>query len=103
MQKVFSTNSLHRDNVTWTYIIIFLCLIIYNVNSTQINSNVQSENLLEFNTKAYNNTMLWGTYRPQVYFGMKTRSTKPIVTGIMWYDVHDFQGIESKFHKNHYL
>ncbi|XP_062864317.1 mannosyl-oligosaccharide glucosidase [Trichomycterus rosablanca] len=26
----------------------------------------------------------WGTYRPQVYFGMKTRSPKSVVTGLMW-------------------
>ncbi|XP_076871767.1 mannosyl-oligosaccharide glucosidase [Brachyhypopomus gauderio] len=26
----------------------------------------------------------WGTYRPQVYFGMKTRSPRSIVTGLMW-------------------
>ncbi|NXN93795.1 MOGS glucosidase, partial [Rhinopomastus cyanomelas] len=26
----------------------------------------------------------WGTYRPQVYFGMKTRSPRALVTGLMW-------------------
>ncbi|KAJ8407547.1 hypothetical protein AAFF_G00274040 [Aldrovandia affinis] len=26
----------------------------------------------------------WGSYRPQVYFGMKTRSPKSVVTGLMW-------------------
>lgn len=26
----------------------------------------------------------WGSYRPQVYFGMKTRSPNSIVTGMMW-------------------
>ncbi|KAM8878839.1 mannosyl-oligosaccharide glucosidase [Spinachia spinachia] len=26
----------------------------------------------------------WGSYRPQVYFGMKTRSSRSIVTGMMW-------------------
>ena len=27
----------------------------------------------------------WGSYRPGVYFGMKTRSPKDIVTGMMWF------------------
>jgi len=27
----------------------------------------------------------WGSYRPGVYFGMKTRSAKDIVTGLMWF------------------
>ncbi|KAF6321447.1 mannosyl-oligosaccharide glucosidase [Rhinolophus ferrumequinum] len=26
----------------------------------------------------------WGTYRPHVYFGMKTRSPQPLLTGLMW-------------------
>ncbi|NXL68983.1 MOGS glucosidase, partial [Chordeiles acutipennis] len=26
----------------------------------------------------------WGTYRPHVYFGMKTRSPRSLVTGFMW-------------------
>lgn len=26
----------------------------------------------------------WGSYRPQVYFGMKTRSPHSVVTGMMW-------------------
>lgn len=28
--------------------------------------------------------LFWGTYRPHVYFGMKTRSPKPLLTGLMW-------------------
>lgn len=27
----------------------------------------------------------WGTYRPGVYFGLKTRDPKSLVTGLMWY------------------
>lgn len=27
----------------------------------------------------------WGTYRPGVYFGLKTRDPRSIVTGLMWY------------------
>ncbi|KAG8430671.1 hypothetical protein GDO86_020178 [Hymenochirus boettgeri] len=29
-------------------------------------------------------SMFWGSYRPQVYFGMKTRSPGSVVTGLMW-------------------
>ncbi|XP_063781783.1 mannosyl-oligosaccharide glucosidase [Pseudophryne corroboree] len=28
--------------------------------------------------------LFWGSYRPQVYFGMKTRSPRSVVTGLMW-------------------
>lgn len=30
----------------------------------------------------------WGTYRPQVYFGMKTLSENSLVTGLMWLQQH---------------
>ncbi|KAM9329267.1 mannosyl-oligosaccharide glucosidase [Gastrophryne carolinensis] len=28
--------------------------------------------------------LFWGTYRPHLYFGMKTRSPSSVVTGLMW-------------------
>lgn len=30
----------------------------------------------------------WGTYRPQVYLGMKTKSERSLVTGLMWLQQH---------------
>ncbi|XP_017316328.1 mannosyl-oligosaccharide glucosidase [Ictalurus punctatus] len=35
-------------------------------------------------TAAVSPERFWGSYRPQVYFGMKTRSPKSVVTGLMW-------------------
>uniref|UniRef100_A0A4W5Q9M4 Mannosyl-oligosaccharide glucosidase n=1 Tax=Hucho hucho TaxID=62062 RepID=A0A4W5Q9M4_9TELE len=34
----------------------------------------------------------WGSYRPQVYFGMKTRSPRSVVTGMTW--MRQFSGVE---------
>lgn len=31
----------------------------------------------------------WGSYRPHVYFGMKTRSPRSVVTGLMWLQQRD--------------
>ncbi|EGC37795.1 hypothetical protein DICPUDRAFT_53711 [Dictyostelium purpureum] len=31
-----------------------------------------------------NDTLYWGTYKPQQYFGLKTRSIEPINTGLIW-------------------
>ncbi|XP_041124769.1 mannosyl-oligosaccharide glucosidase-like [Polyodon spathula] len=36
--------------------------------------------------------LFWGSYRPQVYFGMKTRSPKSVVTGLMW--MRQFGGMD---------
>jgi mannosyl-oligosaccharide glucosidase len=33
--------------------------------------------------------MLWGTYRPNLYFGTRTRSPETLLTGIMWFGLTD--------------
>jgi len=30
--------------------------------------------------------MLWGTYRPNLYCGIKTRSESPINFGLLWFE-----------------
>jgi hypothetical protein len=42
-----------------------------------------------FGTGYYNNTMKWGSYRPQVIFGMKTRHEDTLMTGFMWHNAED--------------
>src|SRR5690606_21158033 len=41
--------------------------------------------------RASNHSLLWGPYRPQVYFGVKPRLPKSITTGLMWSRVDGFQ------------
>ncbi|KAN0016271.1 hypothetical protein ACTFIU_006235 [Dictyostelium citrinum] len=45
-----------------------------------------------------NDTLYWGTYRPHTYFGMKTRSTLPINTGLIWSTPNIGMGTYNKFH-----
>jgi mannosyl-oligosaccharide glucosidase len=39
----------------------------------------------------YNNSMLWGSYRPNLYFGTRTRSIDTVMTGIMWFGINDLE------------
>eukprot|EP01132_Coremiostelium_polycephalum_P004736 gene4736-5912_t len=58
-----------------------------NTNSNNIEDKEDSTSpLSRIPTGKYglNDTLYWGTYRPHLYFGMKTRSTKPINTGMIW-------------------
>lgn len=32
----------------------------------------------------YNNSMLWGTYRPNLYFGTRPRLPNTLMTGLVW-------------------
>ncbi|GAM22452.1 hypothetical protein SAMD00019534_056270 [Acytostelium subglobosum LB1] len=47
---------------------------------------VDSDDLprIEVGRNHLNNTLMWGSYRPHLYSAMKTRSTKPINTGLIW-------------------
>lgn len=42
------------------------------------------------NQRAANQSLLWGTYRPQVFFGVKPRLPKSLLAGLMWMKVDDY-------------
>ena len=44
--------------------------------------NLQDKIIPDYN---YNDTMLWGTYRPNLYFGTRTRTKETLLTGIAWF------------------
>jgi mannosyl-oligosaccharide glucosidase len=54
----------------------------------------------EVERQHYNNTMKWGSYRPGVFFGMKTRSTKPFITGLIWNRGDTAHGIRNIRHQS---
>jgi hypothetical protein len=68
-------------------VVLLLCVISFK-------NNLTNASMHGFSTQEYNNTMLWGSktkkkfknfqaYRPNLYFGMKTRKINPTQTGFM--------------------
>ncbi|XP_014477267.1 PREDICTED: mannosyl-oligosaccharide glucosidase GCS1 [Dinoponera quadriceps] len=51
---------------------------------TRVNTPFNVEKLVTASGLAYPDRY-WGTYRPGVYFGLKTRDPHSLVTGLMWY------------------
>jgi mannosyl-oligosaccharide glucosidase len=49
--------------------------------------------------KALNDSLLWGTYRPNLYFGTRPRIPESLLTGIMWFSGDNVQGFQSEFSK----
>ena len=47
--------------------------------------------------RANNQSLLWGPYRPQVYFGIKPRIPESFIGGLMWAGVNDFEGLTKNF------
>ncbi|CAH8253646.1 unnamed protein product [Arabidopsis lyrata] len=45
-------------------------------------------------------SMYWGTYRPQVYFGVRARTPKSLVAGLMWLVMKDGKQVMRHFCEN---
>ena len=44
----------------------------------------------------YSHPDKWGTYRSNLYFGLKTKTAPSLMTGLAWYTVNDIPGVSSK-------
>ena len=44
--------------------------------------------------KASNDSLLWGPYRPNLYFGVRPRIPKSLMGGLMWTRVEDYQSVQ---------
>jgi len=47
------------------------------------------------NTTLRDDTLLWGPYRPNLYFGVRPRLPKSLSTGLMWTRVDDYNDIQT--------
>ncbi|KAG5727592.1 putative mannosyl-oligosaccharide glucosidase [Termitomyces sp. T112] len=43
-------------------------------------------------------SLLWGPYRPNLYFGLRPRIPNSLMTGLMWFGTHDYQSISRTRH-----
>lgn len=46
-------------------------------------------------SRASNQSLLWGPYRPNLYFGVKPRIPNSLIAGLMWSRVDDFKSIQN--------
>ncbi|KAI0807266.1 glycoside hydrolase [Fomes fomentarius] len=42
--------------------------------------------------------LFWGTYRPNLYFGLRPKLPQSLMTGLMWFGTQDFQSISRTRH-----
>lgn len=42
-----------------------------------------------------NDSLLWGAYRPNLYFGVRPRIPKSFMGGLMWSRVDNFQDVQN--------
>ncbi|KAK4690720.1 hypothetical protein P7C71_g6137, partial [Lecanoromycetidae sp. Uapishka_2] len=56
-----------------------------------------TQDILAENTKLSNDSLLWGPYRPNLYFGVRPRIPKSLTTGLVWAKVDSYQGVQNNF------
>lgn len=54
-----------------------------------------AQEVLAENAKLSNESLLWGPYRPNLYFGVRPRIPKSLTTGLLWAKVDNFQGVQN--------
>lgn len=45
--------------------------------------------------RASNQSLLWGPYRPNLYFGVRPRVPKTLLMGLLWASVEDYQSVQT--------
>lgn len=45
-----------------------------------------------------NESLLWGPYRPNLYFGVRPRIPKSLMAGLMWAKVDNFRDVQNGKH-----
>ncbi|KAF6241423.1 hypothetical protein HO173_000133 [Letharia columbiana] len=56
-----------------------------------------AQHVLSEKAKVSNDSLLWGPYRPNLYFGVRPRIPKSLLTGLIWAKVDSFQGVQNNF------
>ena len=52
------------------------------------------------NARPSNDSLVWGPYRPNLYFGVRPRIPKSLTTGLLWAKVDNFESVQ---HSRAYL
>ncbi|KAF2137265.1 glycoside hydrolase family 63 protein [Aplosporella prunicola CBS 121167] len=67
-----------------------------DADSDAANSANASPEVLELQ-KAGNDSLLWGPYKPNLYFGVRPRLPKSLSAGLMWARVDDYSSVQYNF------
>ena len=58
------------------------------------------QEVLSKNQKRTNESLLWGPYRPNLYFGVRPRIPKSLTTGLLWARTDNFEKVQHSTSKN---
>jgi mannosyl-oligosaccharide glucosidase len=55
----------------------------------------QEAALLNEVERASNDTLLWGPYKPNLYFGVRPRIPKSLAAGLLWVKADNFKDVQN--------
>jgi len=63
-----------------------------------IDININSQSILNSEIARQNNqSLLWGPYRPNLYFGVRPRIPESLMTGLMWGKIETYNDFQSSW------
>lgn len=81
-----------RDQLT----ALLSLLVVGNALIGGAHADVQDESILNGEMARLNNqSLLWGPYRPNLYFGVRPRLPKSIQTALMWAKVDNYNDVQN--------
>ena len=78
-----------RQSSLWTGLTGLTCLLTLQSQLPVANAQVAE---IE---KASNDSLLWGPYKPNLYFGVRPRIPKSLTGGLLWTRVEDYQNVQN--------
>ena len=58
----------------WAVWLLCLCAVVAPTSAADVNTST-----------------IWGTYRPQLFFGLRPRVPRTLVTGLAWFSTADYE------------
>ncbi|RJE25152.1 mannosyl-oligosaccharide glucosidase [Aspergillus sclerotialis] len=85
---------MHRSNI-YTLLSPLLCAI--GLVSGQAAGSSDASLLVKEAARANNESLLWGPYKPNLYFGVQPRIPNSLSAGLMWAKVEDYASVQQNF------
>lgn len=71
-------------------LLLGLFLYVFGLAASRASASDDVSELINEVSKANNQSLLWGPYKPNLYFGVHPRIPKSLVAGLMWAKVDNF-------------
>ncbi|KZF21381.1 glycoside hydrolase family 63 protein [Xylona heveae TC161] len=77
----------------WALCLLLLGLLTFSPTHAAEDTSI----LINEIARASNDSLLWGPYRPNLYFGVRPRIPKSLMTGLLWAKVDNFIDVQNNF------